>query len=133
MFQSSSLSSDVSLIAILLGLASHQYFKHHEPTALGFLSAIAILHAGVYTFLELWCGESLAASLSLSALFGLVYLTALSTSIAIYRLFFHPLQKYPGPLLCRITRLHLMHQTSKGRDYERLQRLHDKVRYLVVL
>lgn len=46
--------------------------------------------------------------------------------VVIYRLFFHPLARIPGPLLGRSTRLWYAYHTRKGRARELTKMLHEK-------
>jgi hypothetical protein len=62
-----------------------------------------------------------AYSTSILALAGLsaVYLLALVASVAAYRLSpFHPLAKYPGPVLARVSRLWATRVAASGRQHE---------------
>lgn len=47
-------------------------------------------------------------------------------SVAIYRIYFHPLSHIPGPLIAKITSLWLMSKTYVGVEASTLQRLHRK-------
>lgn len=51
---------------------------------------------------------------------------ALLISIAIYRVFFHPLANVPGPLLAKLSSLWLLSKTYTGVEASTLQRLHRK-------
>ncbi|KAF2807450.1 cytochrome P450 [Mytilinidion resinicola] len=62
----------------VLGLVSHQIFKRNEPTVYSFANHVLIVNAGL----------------------TILY----NSSIVLYRVFFHPLNQYPGPILCKITR-----------------------------
>lgn len=53
---------------------------------------------------------------------GLAYLV----SSIIYRLYFHPLSKYPGPILGKLTGLHTTYHAYKGDRYLHLYQLHEK-------
>jgi hypothetical protein len=54
-----------------------------------------------------------------------LYLFALATSIALYRISpFHPLYAYPGPLLARISRFYTMYSTLDGHQHVATQALH---------
>jgi hypothetical protein len=56
-----------------------------------------------------------------------LYLLALSTSIVLYRVSpFHPLAKYPGPLLARVSRVYWSFASSSGLPHIRMQRLHER-------
>ncbi|KIW90514.1 uncharacterized protein Z519_09161 [Cladophialophora bantiana CBS 173.52] len=58
-------------------------------------------------------------SLGLLAALSILYTT-------IYRLFFHPLAKYPGPLLARITGLYMVNQAIRCRDTYTRYELHQR-------
>ena len=58
--------------------------------------------------------------------FGLYYLTLIS-SIIIYRLSpWHPLAKYPGPLLAKLTKLWGVYQTAQGTYHLKTKELHER-------
>jgi hypothetical protein len=53
-----------------------------------------------------------------------VFLAALALSITFYRLFFHPLRKYPGPVLARLTKLWLANMCRDGKVFRVVDALH---------
>lgn len=64
--------------------------------------------------------------LALLASFSLFYVT-LFTSIILYRLSpWHPLAKYPGPILARITKLWGAVIMINGKNHVRFKQLHEK-------
>jgi hypothetical protein len=60
----------------------------------------------------------------IAALFGTAVLYV--GVIIVYRLFFHPLSKYPGPFLAKITDLHLTYHAWKGDRHLEFYRCHEK-------
>ncbi|CAK7217244.1 hypothetical protein SEUCBS140593_003143 [Sporothrix eucalyptigena] len=66
-----------------------------------------------YGHLAAWGGMLLAG--------GLVYLFGL----VVYRIFFHPLAKYPGPLLAKITDAYMLYHAWKGDRHLEFWRLHE--------
>ncbi|PWY96633.1 benzoate 4-monooxygenase cytochrome P450 [Aspergillus sclerotioniger CBS 115572] len=98
-------------IAIHHGLFIHGEWHVQAPNILlGHLLAFALLHA----FLD--------SVIFLSIITG--YLSALISSITIYRVFFHPLRRFPGPLGARITKLWHVWQVRDSRNYRVLDDLH---------
>jgi hypothetical protein len=46
--------------------------------------------------------------------------------VIVYRLFFHPLARYPGPILAKITDLYLTYHAWKGDRHLEFYRCHEK-------
>lgn len=106
------------LLASFTGLLSHAcYFIHgfHDTSAL----RIILFHLSSYLFLTVYATArlSLLPGLLLSTTLFLSYLTALFTSIIIYRLFFHPLRHIPGPFLAKITKLTSLYAAHNGQKH----------------
>lgn len=64
------------------------------------------------------------SSPALLALIAFPFLALLS--LVVHQLYFHPLAKYPGPLLGRITRLYDLYHAYKGDKHILLYQLHQK-------
>ncbi|KAI5460553.1 cytochrome P450 [Mariannaea sp. PMI_226] len=64
--------------------------------------------------LRLWSSASLVSAL--------IYLSGLT----VYRIFFHPLSKYPGPLLAKVTDAYLFYFAWRGDRHLEFWRLHEK-------
>ncbi|KAG3183374.1 hypothetical protein PC129_g25339 [Phytophthora cactorum] len=61
--------------------------------------------------------------LQVSALVFATYLTTLFTSIVVYRLFFHQLQRFPGPFWARVTKGYGTYVNRNGKMHEEYDRL----------
>ncbi|KJX96635.1 cytochrome P450 monooxygenase like protein [Zymoseptoria brevis] len=71
--------------------------------------------------------QYLASNLSLNLLALLPFgLAIYAFGIAVYRIWFHPLAKYPGPLLAKITDLHSTYHALKGNRHLEFWRNHEK-------
>ncbi|KAK0712587.1 cytochrome P450-like protein [Lasiosphaeria miniovina] len=64
--------------------------------------------------LQFWLGASAAGVL--------IYIIC----VAVYRLYFHPLAKYPGPVLARVTNLYMLYHAWKGDRHLEFWRMHEK-------
>lgn len=64
------------------------------------------------------------SSITFLALCGLTLLYI--TSVAIYRLYFHPLAKYPGPLFGRLTQAYDVYHAYRGSKHINFLHLHEK-------
>ncbi|KAK4442620.1 Isotrichodermin C-15 hydroxylase [Podospora aff. communis PSN243] len=60
--------------------------------------------------------------LSAAGIAGLIY----TTCLVVYRLFFHPLAKYPGPLLAKLTDAYMLYYAWRGDRHLEFWRLHEK-------
>ncbi|KAJ5714392.1 cytochrome P450 [Penicillium malachiteum] len=70
---------------------------------------------------------SSASSNLLDAFFVCMGVTALAfTSLCVYRLFFHPYAKYPGPLLGKLTNYYAVYHSWKGDQHLDMWRCHEK-------
>jgi cytochrome P450 len=69
----------------------------------------------------------LASSLSFNLLALLpVGLAIYTFGLIVYRIFFHPLSRYPGPLLAKLTDLHSTYHALKGDRHLEFHRCHEK-------
>ncbi|KAI0337448.1 cytochrome P450 [Trametopsis cervina] len=120
---SNTTTTDATLVAIASGLAAHWVFRRWEPMEflpvgvllLGIPSVVSTLFVQHY-------GIILGNLLSFT-----IYYTTLLTSIALYRISpFHPLAKYPGPPLARLSGFYMASIALRGKRHLYLQSLHDK-------
>jgi hypothetical protein len=107
---------------------AHVLSHYHPPASV--LAYISVLYIPpvIVTFLAPSSSSALGFVRSLA-----IYLVSLGSSITVYRLSpFHPLAKYPGPLLARVSRLWATRHAASGRQnyvsHELFERYGDVVR-----
>ena len=116
-------------LGALAGLLMHHCcFKHGEWHL--YTPTILLSHALVFTCLltlSIYCEES-AHHAFLRAFTPIIsgYLAVLFTSIAIYRLVFHRLAGFPGPLTARVTKLWHVWACRGSQNHLVLDTLHQK-------
>lgn len=106
------------------GSLSLQFFVRNEPrtdyVVFPFLAAIcAVIPYSFYS-----SGLSVADAYLETARISGAFFGTLTTSILVYRYFFHPLGKYPGPKLARLSRFWNVRKLQGGKFHELVQQLH---------
>jgi hypothetical protein len=112
----------VAVIGAILGLASHLGFfihgEHHMQTTkitAFFIIAPFVLFA--ITVRES-SGRSYLEASKITAVGTVSYFTALSTSILVYRAFFHPLRNFPGPFSAKLSKItHVFKIAKDSKNY----------------
>jgi cytochrome P450 family 628 len=120
--------------SVLVALPSHLVFNRKEPTVPQFFSFIALLQVLLFTLWHRFSQELKDLGLlKLFLSFNVCYFAAFGSSIAIYRLFLHPLRNYPGPILGKLSKFHFSYICGTGNSHRYLEALHckygDIVRY----
>ncbi|OQU94366.1 hypothetical protein CLAIMM_00727 [Cladophialophora immunda] len=105
----------IFLPAVIAGLVSHAVYKRYEPSVHAFLRntiflAAAFMAWAFYTQREI----KIVSILGRTALFSVLQLLILCLSISVYRLFLHPLKRFPGPWLAKLTKLEGLYRASDG-------------------
>lgn len=113
----------------LAGALSHLfYFQRGEHHLYGvrYLQVFTGIVISGSTLLHVAQDISWRKALSIVSQFGLSYLAGLYSSILIYRVFFHPLGKFPGPLSARISSVWLSIAMNDQNTHKKLRSLHQK-------
>ena len=113
--------------SVFLALISHYVFNRREPLVSEFSGWIALLQLFL---ISLWQTQPHLKEKPLAPLLLLCnqyYLLTLASSIAVYRLFFHPLRKYPGPVLGKLSKFYFSYiGLVRGGTHLWLEELHQK-------
>ncbi|KAJ7602428.1 cytochrome P450 [Roridomyces roridus] len=110
--------------AVFCGLTSHLLFNKFEDRHLTLLSRLLVILPLFPAALFLSHYTSPFSALCVA--YATCY-TTLLTSIACYRLSpFHPLSKYPGPILARLSKWWSIYQTYTGKTHTTYLELHRK-------
>ncbi|KAI0399882.1 cytochrome P450 [Xylaria palmicola] len=117
-------------LSAVAGIVSHLgYFIYgeHMLTAHRLVILAILSPPAAVTLLTSLVGLPLSHATQFTFITYGAYLTALFTSILVYRGFFHPLRHFPGPRLARLSQFyHVFHISSKVDNYRHLDRLHQK-------
>ncbi|KAI8626135.1 cytochrome P450 monooxygenase-like protein [Xylariaceae sp. FL1651] len=118
----------VAAFSAVAGILSHVgYFiqGEHMLTAPSLVVAAFSCPPVVIVLIRGLAGMSFSHAAQLTFVGYLTYMTALFTSILIYRVFSHPLRHFPGPRLARLSQFyHFFHVRAKVDNYKHLDRLH---------
>ncbi|KAI0265912.1 high nitrogen upregulated cytochrome P450 monooxygenase 2 [Gloeopeniophorella convolvens] len=118
------LITDPVAITSHCGLAAYLYFKRFEPASKFPLLVLLILIPSILSYG--FASSLVSSSQGVAATFALYYTTIL-LSTATYRLSpWHPLAKYPGPFLARLSKFWLAAVAVRGKQHVNLKRLHER-------
>ncbi|KAL1981812.1 hypothetical protein VTN96DRAFT_2108 [Rasamsonia emersonii] len=123
------LLATVSITAVLL---HHVFFKRVEVDRRPVSLAAIFVAAYFATAAALWRvrddDEGLVCVLACAGLIWSCFVVSLWTSMLVYRAFFHPLHKFPGPFGAKLSKLWTLRKVvqSKLRWYQVLDELHEK-------
>lgn len=117
------------LVALVAGTASYWgFFNRGEhflyPTKYLQVFCITVLAGAI--FLSQSAQVAFATGLSQAVRLGAVYLAGVYTNCAIFRLFFNPLNKIPGPYFTRLSKFAFCFMNVKLDGHHVLKRLHDQ-------
>lgn len=108
--------------SLYLSQVAHLFYNRYEPRAMIIhLSALVVFPVLLILFLPGFGGN----------IYGVysyfIYISAVSSSTIFYRLSpLHPLSRYPGPVLARISKLWMLNVVRSGRRHVVLKQLHDR-------
>jgi hypothetical protein len=105
-----------------LGLFMHGEWHMYIPS-------IVWGHAGLFAVLRLLVPEEAGHGLgyNLTWILGVAsYLVSLFSSMIIYRLFFHPLRKFPGPKFASVSKLWHVFQARNAKNHLVLEKVHQQ-------
>lgn len=123
--------ADLVFVPALSGLAAGTtlywlYFHRYETHMYGvtYLGTFLTLHLGGAATLVKVQGSSVSAALALTSTVALAFLLAVYGNLLIFRLFLHPLNRFPGPFGARLSSLWLSTRLAKSDGYYVLEDLH---------
>lgn len=122
--------SKLVAVSTLSGVTSHiAFFVHGELDYLAqqLFLGLFLVPASIFAVFAFHLGIPILQSSITTATIWISFLLGLTASILTYRLFLHPLRKFPGPVMARTSKLWGVAQTAKSFQYHYLVRdLHQK-------
>lgn len=117
------LTSDSVLLTIGTGMFVHLLFNRLEPRKTRYYLALLV---GIPTMLIIHLSPLFSSVLVAVFCIYPLFLLALACSVILYRLSpVHPLAKFPGPILDRISMIRLFTIAAGGKRHEYFKKLHD--------
>lgn len=120
---------DAAIIYAVLGISFHLCIRKVEIDN-QFWSLLAIYIAVWMQLTGAYLGIyhlPVLQAIKMSSLCGCSFMTGLTASISVYRLFFHRLRRFPGPWAAKLSRFYNARLAYKSLQYNReLEKLHKK-------
>ncbi|KAL5514477.1 hypothetical protein ACEPAG_2565 [Sanghuangporus baumii] len=118
---------DAILLDIACAFAVHAFYRKYEPDASALVTQLILLVA-VPSIPAVSFLRHFQDSLGLGILVAFtIFYFSLVTSIILYRLSpWHPLSKYPGPVLAKISKLWITYRQARGKLHLDLKELHGR-------
>ncbi|KAM7199177.1 cytochrome P450 [Rhypophila sp. PSN 637] len=117
------------VVAFTTGVVSHLAFfrigEHHLQGMTYILTAFTVFTLSIITQNH-FLGFDLLAAISDSTFLASLYFSGVYTSLLIFRVFFHPLRTFPGPLGSKISSAWFETYLSKQDSFRQLERLHQQ-------
>ncbi|KAJ9625987.1 hypothetical protein H2204_010286 [Knufia peltigerae] len=107
------------------GLIWHRVYNRSEPTIRSFARDLCLTEA-TFIAIAIFGAQTALQTGIVSVIFFFAYLGTLGTSIAVYRLFFHPLRKFPGPWQAKLTKWTGVRWATSGELHFIVQAQHEK-------
>lgn len=127
-----------AVLPAIAGLVAHHgFFIHGEwhlwtAEIIGtHLTLSALTFSALFYYGEKANVNALVPAASSTAVVVAVYLSALFTSMTIYRLFFHATRHFPGPKLAAVSKFWHIFHIRDSRNFLFLEKLHKQYGYLV--
>ncbi|KAF9651179.1 cytochrome P450 [Thelephora ganbajun] len=112
------------LSTVILALLVHRFFQKYEPQSPGICAFLPLILPAMVSGAFMQGASSILGSLS--RVYAIFY-TSLILSVVLYRLSpLHPLARYPGPVLARISKLWFAHLNWQGKQHVHYRNLHKK-------
>ncbi|KAL4246829.1 Cytochrome P450 superfamily protein [Abortiporus biennis] len=113
---------DALIVVGGVALTTHLIFKKNEPSNVAVGLALTLSTPLV---LSIVLHKAFSSYVTAILLISAVFHGVLGTSILLYRLSpFHPLAKYPGPLLCKVGKIFFYLKAKDGQQYHYINSLH---------
>lgn len=115
--------------ALLAGTAAYWGFFNRGEHFLypqRYLQVFGITIVATAIFVSQSSRIAFSAALSEATTLGAIFLAGIYTNCAIYRLFFNPLNKIPGPYIFRLTKLAFCYGNRNLNSHHVMKRMHDQ-------
>lgn len=121
------LSSGLSAAAV--GIASYLFFFKHSERHLypfRYVQFLLLAYFAVFTAKLHYFGSSTGPALRSTTQLAICYFIGLYASLLTYRLFFNPLNKFPGPFTARLSKFDHVFRLGKKDGHHLLYNMHQK-------